>query len=107
MSTVFEAEEPINIVMIEEYTALITDHGFPVVSALAGGYFIFLTIKFILRGVTENIRGLKANIQALERRITVMNNDMKRIDIAVSRVLGVEADLDTISRSEPDDRRKD
>jgi len=30
---------------------LISDVGFPIASALAGGYFVFLTLKFILSGV--------------------------------------------------------
>lgn len=93
--------------MVESYTGIITEHGFPIFASLIAGYFIFLAIKHILQGVTDGIQGLKSKIEALEYRITTMNNDMKKIDISVSRVLGVSADLETVARSEESDTRKD
>ena len=34
-----------------EILQLITEVGFPIAAALAGGYFVFLTMRFILDGV--------------------------------------------------------
>ncbi len=39
-----------------EWLSLITDVGFPIVAALVGGYFVFLTLKFILTGVLDSIK---------------------------------------------------
>ena len=38
-----------------EMFQLIADVGFPIASALAGGFFVFVTLKFILNGVLSNI----------------------------------------------------
>ena len=35
---------------------LITDVGFPIAAATAGGYFVFLMLRFILDGVVDGIR---------------------------------------------------
>ena len=39
-----------------EWLSLITDVGFPIVAALVGGYFVFLTLNFILTGVLDSIK---------------------------------------------------
>ena len=36
---------------MNEVLKIIGDLGFPVVAALAGGYFVYLTIKLLLAGV--------------------------------------------------------
>ena len=59
---------------------LIAEVGFPVVAAMAGGYFIFLTLKFILAGVTGSIKGMSGIITALDNRVKTMNADVIRID---------------------------
>ena len=38
-----------------EFLSFIGDVGFPIASALAGGFFVFLTLKFILAGVLDDI----------------------------------------------------
>ena len=40
-----------------EFFKLVADVGFPIASALAAGYFVFLTLKFILAGVTGSVEG--------------------------------------------------
>jgi hypothetical protein len=37
-----------------EFFRLVGEVGFPIASAIAGGYFVFLTLKFILAGVTSS-----------------------------------------------------
>lgn len=86
---------------MEEYLQIITDHGFPIVASLACGYFIFLSIKFILNGVTQSVLSIKEKIEALEDRVKVMDDDMQRIDIQVSQALGLEADLSKVTRANP------
>lgn len=86
---------------------LIADVGFPIAGACAAGYFVFLTVKFILEGVTGSVRGMSGIIKALDRRVATMNHDVIRIDTKVSHALGIPPDLDRIARAEQSDARRD
>jgi hypothetical protein len=87
---------------------LIADLGFPIAAACAGGYFIFLTVKFILAGVLSRVKGLNGIIIALDNRVKTMNHDIIRIDTLMSNALKVRPDLDRIARADgKNDARKD
>ena len=91
-----------------EFFKLVADVGFPIAAALAAGYFVFLTLKFILAGVTGSISGMRGIIKSLDNRIKTMNHDVIRIDTVVSNALGLRPDIDRISRADgKDDARKD
>ena len=87
---------------------LISDVGFPIAAAIAGGYFIFLTMKFILAGVMSSVQGLSGIITALDNRVKTMNHDVIRIDTIVSNALGLRPDVDRIARADgKNDARRD
>jgi len=87
---------------------LIAEVGFPIAAACAGGYFVFLTLKFILAGVMSSIKGLTGIISALDNRVKTMNHEIIRIDMLVSNALGVRPDVDRIARADgKNDARKD
>ena len=87
---------------------LIGDLGFPIAVALAGGYFVYLTIKLLLQGVMGSINGMKGIIIALDNRVKTMNADIIRIDTLVSSALGIRPDLDRIARANgKEDCRRD
>ena len=87
---------------------LIAEVGFPIVAALVGGYFVFLTMKFILGGVMGSIKGPTGIITALDNRVRTMNHDVIRIDMLMSSALGVKPDLDRIARADgKNDARRD
>ena len=90
-----------------EIFKLIGEVGFPIAAALAGGYFVFLTLKFILAGVTSSVKSMAGIIGALDKRVATMNHDVMRIDTKVSHALGLQPDLDRIARSEQSDTRRD
>jgi hypothetical protein len=93
---------------VGEFFKLVADVGFPIAAAIAAGYFVFLTLKFILAGVTGSIGGMKGIITALDNRVKTMNHDVIRIDTVVSNALGLKPDIDRISRADgKDDARKD
>ena len=82
--------------------------GFPITAACAGGYFIFLTLKFILAGVMSSVNGMKGIIMALDNRVKTMNSDVIRIDTLMSNALGVKPDVDRIARADgKTDARRD
>jgi len=86
---------------------LITDVGFPIAASILAGYFVFLTLKFILDGVTSSIHGMSSTIKNLEIRVDVMTNQLTRVDVKVSHALGLEPDYERIARAEQIDHRKD
>ena len=87
---------------------LIGDLGFPIAVALAGGYFVYLTIKLLLQGVLGSIRGMMGIIVALDNRVKTMNHDVIRIDTIVSNALGLKPDTDRIARADgKNDARRD
>ena len=90
------------------YFKLVAELGFPIAAACAGGYFVFLTLKFILAGVTSSVNGLKNIIGALDNRVKTMNHDVIRIDTIVSNALGLQPDVDRIARADgKNDARRD
>ena len=91
-----------------DYFKLVAELGFPIAAACAGGYFVFLTLKFILAGVTSSVNGLKNIIGALDNRVKTMNHDVIRIDTLASNALGLVPDLDRIARADgKNDARRD
>jgi len=93
---------------MDEVFKLIGDLGFPIVAALAGGYFVYLTIKLLLAGVLSSIKSMAGIITALDNRVKTMNHDVIRIDTIVSNALGLKPDTDRIARSDgKTDARRD
>jgi len=91
-----------------EFLQLVGEVGFPIAGALAAGYFVFLTLKFILEGVTESVNGLAGIIKALDNRVQTMNNDLVKIDALLSYALRVKPNIDRLAANEgKEDARRD
>lgn len=91
-----------------DFFKLVAEVGFPIASAVAAGYFVFLTLKFILAGVTGSVRGMAGIITALDNRVKTMNHDVIRIDMVVSNALGLRPDVERIARADgKTDARRD
>lgn len=87
---------------------LISEVGFPIAASIASGYFIFLTMRFILDGVMGSVSRMNGIISALDNRVKTMNHDVVRIDTQMSSAFGVSPDLNRIARSDgKEDTRKD
>lgn len=87
---------------------LISDLGFPIATAIAGGYFVYLTIRLLLAGVLSAVKGMAGIITALDNRVKTMNSDVIRIDSLVSNALGLRPDVERIARADgKTDARKD
>ena len=89
---------------MNEALGLIGDVGFPIAIALIAGFFIFLTIKYIL----ESVIGQHGIVQALDNRVKTMNHDIIRLDATMCSVLGIRPDLNRIARANgKEDARRD
>jgi len=85
---------------MNEVFKIIGDLGFPVAAALAGGYFVYLTIKLLLAGVLSAVKSMAGIITALDNRVKTMNHEVLRVDTLVSSALGLKPDLDRIARAD-------
>ena len=82
--------------------------GFAAASALAGGFFIVLLLKYILESVVGQAATLHSMITQLDNRVRTMNNEVIRIDTLISTVVGVKPDLDRVARADgKKDARRD
>ena len=93
---------------MNEIFKIIGDLGFPVAAALAGGYFVYLTIKLLLAGVLSAIKGMAGIITALDNRVKTMSHEVIRVDTQISSALGLKPDLERIARADgKTDARRD
>ena len=93
---------------MNEAFSLIGDVGFPIAIALIAGFFIFLTIKYILESVIGQVNGIHGIVQALDNRVKSMNHDIVRLDATMCSVLGIRPDLNRIARADgKEDARRD
>tara|TARA_B100001939_G_scaffold48819_1_gene38183 strand:- start:2665 stop:2958 length:294 start_codon:yes stop_codon:yes gene_type:complete len=74
--------------------------GAPIFGSLVMAFFIFLTLKYILEGVLDNVKSLTGIIAMLEDRARVMNNDIIKIDLLISQALELRPDLERVARAE-------
>ena len=80
----------------------------PIAMSLIGGFFIFLTIKYILESVVGQVQSIHVIVQGLDNRVKTMNHDMVRMDCTLCSVLGIRPDLKRISRADgKEDARRD
>ena len=93
---------------MNEVFKIIGDLGFPIAAAMAGGYFVYLTIKLLLAGVLSAVKTMAGIITALDNRVKTMNHDVIRIDTVVSNALGLQPDVERLSRADgKNDARRD
>jgi|TARA_R110002020_G_scaffold162266_4_gene347811 hypothetical protein len=93
---------------VNEAFNLIADVGFPIAIALIAGFFIFLTIKYILESVIGQVSGIHVIVTGLDNRVKTMNHDIIRLDATMCAVLGIRPDLGRIARADgKDDARRD
>ncbi len=91
-----------------EFFKVVAELGFPIAGALAGGYFVYLTLKLILGSVASSVKGMSNIITMLDNRVKTMNHDVIRIDTIVSNALGLRPDADRIARADgKNDARRD
>jgi hypothetical protein len=91
-----------------DFLKIVADVGFPIAAAGAAGYFVFLTLQFILAGVTSSIKSLSGITTALDNRVRTMNHDIVKIDLLMSTALGLRPDVDRIARADgKTDARRD
>ena len=91
-----------------DFLTLVGEVGFPIAGAMAAGGFVFLTLRFILAGVTDSVKTLNSIIGQLDNRVQTMNNDLVKIDALMSYAFGVKPNIDRLAANEgKEDARRD
>lgn len=85
---------------MEDVFQLISDVGAPIAGALVMGVFIFIILRQMLEGVIDNIKTLTGFCKMLETRVSVMNNEIIKIDVKLSEQIGLEQPIDRLARAE-------
>jgi len=93
---------------MEDVLTLVSELGFPIAAALIGGFFMFMTLKYIIDGVVEKVSYIGNIVGGLDNRVKTMNHDMIRMDASMCVILGIRPDLKRISRADgKEDARRD
>ena len=93
---------------MNEVFTLIAEVGFPIAISLIGGFFVFLSIKFILASVVGDVDAIHNIVSSLDNRVKTMNHDMVRMDCTMCSVVGLRPDLERIARADgKEDARRD
>ena len=94
--------------MSPEYIKFFSDTLTPILGSCVIGAFIFTALKFVLGDVITSVRTLASIVMALENRVKNTSNELIKIDVTISAVLGLRPDLERISRADGQrDARRD
>ena len=79
---------------------LIAEVGAPIAGALVMLWFLFIIMKQKIEDTVNKVKLLENFAKSLTTRVKTINNDVIKLDTAVSAALGLKQDLDRIARAE-------
>ena len=79
---------------------LIAEVGAPIAGALVMLWFLFIIMKQKIEDTVNKVKLLESFAKSLTTRVKTINNDVIKLDTAVSAALGLKPDLDRIARAE-------
>lgn len=83
-----------------EVFQLIAEVGAPIAGALVMLYFLFIIMKQKIEDTVNKVQLLQTFAESLTTRVKTINNDLIKLDTAVSSALGLKPDLDRLARAE-------
>ena len=83
-----------------EVFQLIAEVGAPIAGALVMLYFLFIIMKQKIEDTVNKVQLLQTFAESLTTRVKTINNDLIKLDTAVSSALGLKPDLDSLARAE-------
>ena len=79
---------------------LIAEVGAPIAGGLVLLWFLFIIMKQKITDTVNKVKMLETFAKSLTTRVKTINNDVIKLDTAVSSALGLKPDLDRIARAE-------
>ena len=93
---------------MDDIFLLVGELGLPIAGCILLGGFIYIILKYILAGVTDQVSTMHGIITMLDNRIKNMNNDMIKLDLLISHSLDLKPGEERISRADgKEDARRD
>lgn len=93
---------------MDDIFLLVGELGLPIAGCILLGGFIYIILKYILAGVTDQVSTMHGIITMLDNRIKNMNNDMIKLDLLISHSLELKPDEERIARADgKEDARRD
>jgi hypothetical protein len=83
-----------------EIFKLIAEVGAPIAGALVMLWFLFIIMQQKINDTVAKVKLLETFAKSLTTRVKTINNDVIKLDTAVSAALGLKPDLDRIARAE-------
>ena len=83
-----------------EVFQLIAEVGAPIAGALVMLWFLFINMKQKITDTVNKVKMLETFAKSLATRVKTINNDVIKLDTAVSAAIGLKPDLDRIARAE-------
>lgn len=83
---------------IDQVSDLVKQYGFPIVSAVGMGYFVFFIYKFVTNKLMPLIGETNLILIALIDRIRMLDNDLIRLQQKVSVVLQMKEEYNNANK---------
>jgi len=73
--------------MIDHFSKLVQDFGFPVIAAIGLGYFVYYVWQWVTKDISPTISGSKKTLIELIDKVRMLDNDMIRLNIKLKMIL--------------------
>ena len=73
--------------MIDHFSKLVNDFGFPVIAAIGLGYFVYYVWQWVTKEISPTISSSKKTLIELIDKVRMLDNDMIRLNIKLKMIL--------------------
>jgi hypothetical protein len=73
--------------MIDHFSKLVQDFGFPVIAAIGLGYFVYYVWQWVTKDISPTISSSKKTLIELIDKVRMLDNDMIRLNIKLKMIL--------------------
>lgn len=73
--------------IIDHFSKLVQDFGFPVIAAIGLGYFVYYVWQWVTKDISPTISSSKKTLIELIDKVRMLDNDMIRLNIKLKMIL--------------------
>ena len=73
--------------MIDHFSKLVNDFGFPIIAAIGLGYFVYYVWQWVTKDISPTIGAAKKTLIGLIDKVRMLDNDMIRLNIKLKMIL--------------------
>ena len=83
--------------MIDHFSKLVNDFGFPIIAAVGLGYFVYYVWKWVTTEIKPVLGEAQSTLIKLVDRVRMLDNDMIRLNTKLSMVLEYKDEIEQAS----------